>query len=263
MMMGRRERRGEEDEEEEEEEEEGRKKKNICPPPTLCNPEMKKKRKKKKKKRKKEERKKKILSYDDEDSDSDCVEIKHELKDNDSDCVVIKNELEDDDADEVPKARPVNRGRRFVVEDDDSDGDWANIESTSEEDEVEELEDDGVVGKALPKCAKISADLRNELHGSSAPAVSDRYAEVEAAPVRIVNQKVLVQIGTVQQAMMDPNGTKPTRYPSTAKSGSAQQKDDRKILKRWQWSYVLTDEARSANQRLMLIGTPLQNDLNV
>ncbi|KAM1169870.1 hypothetical protein TB2_020031 [Malus domestica] len=61
---------------------------------------------------------------------------------------------------------------------------------------------------------------------------------------------------------------------------SAQQKDDRKILKRWQWSCVLMDEAhalkdknsyrwknlmsvaRSANQRLMLTGTPLQNDLH-
>jgi SWI/SNF-related matrix-associated actin-dependent regulator 1 of chromatin subfamily A len=62
---------------------------------------------------------------------------------------------------------------------------------------------------------------------------------------------------------------------------SAQQKDDRKILKRWQWSCVIMDEAhalkdknsyrwknlmsvaRNANQRLMLTGTPLQNDLHV
>lgn len=62
---------------------------------------------------------------------------------------------------------------------------------------------------------------------------------------------------------------------------SAQQKDDRKILKRWCWSCVLMDEAhalkdkgsyrwknlmsvaRNANQRLMLTGTPLQNDLHV
>ncbi|XP_057962074.1 protein CHROMATIN REMODELING 19 isoform X2 [Malania oleifera] len=61
---------------------------------------------------------------------------------------------------------------------------------------------------------------------------------------------------------------------------SAQQKDDRKTLKRWQWSCVLLDEAhaikdrnsyrwknlmsvaRNANQRLMLTGTPLQNDLH-
>ncbi|KAI3814094.1 hypothetical protein L1987_18839 [Smallanthus sonchifolius] len=61
---------------------------------------------------------------------------------------------------------------------------------------------------------------------------------------------------------------------------SAQQKDDRKVLKRWKWSCVLMDEAhalkdknsyrwknlmsvaRNANQRLMLTGTPLQNDLH-
>lgn len=61
---------------------------------------------------------------------------------------------------------------------------------------------------------------------------------------------------------------------------SVQQKDDRKILKRWRWSCVLLDEAhalkdrssyrwknlmsvaRNANQRLMLTGTPLQNNLH-
>lgn len=62
---------------------------------------------------------------------------------------------------------------------------------------------------------------------------------------------------------------------------SAQQKDDRRILKHWRWSCVLMDEAhalkdknsyrwknlmsvaRNAKQRLMLTGTPLQNDLRV
>ncbi|CAH9117522.1 unnamed protein product [Cuscuta europaea] len=61
---------------------------------------------------------------------------------------------------------------------------------------------------------------------------------------------------------------------------SAQQKDDRKVLKQWRWSCVLLDEAhalkdknsyrwknlmslaRNANQRLMLTGTPLQNGLH-
>ncbi|EPS61034.1 hypothetical protein M569_13765 [Genlisea aurea] len=61
---------------------------------------------------------------------------------------------------------------------------------------------------------------------------------------------------------------------------SVQQKDDRRILKRWKWSCVLMDEAhalkdknsfrwknlmsvaRDARQRLMLTGTPLQNDLH-
>lgn len=60
---------------------------------------------------------------------------------------------------------------------------------------------------------------------------------------------------------------------------SAQQKDDRRILKHWRWSCVLMDEAhalkdknsyrwknlmsvaRNAKQHLMLTGTPLQNDL--
>lgn len=61
---------------------------------------------------------------------------------------------------------------------------------------------------------------------------------------------------------------------------SAQQKDDRRALKRWRWSCVLMDEAhvlkdkgsfrwrnlmavaQHARQRLMLTGTPLQNDLH-
>lgn len=60
---------------------------------------------------------------------------------------------------------------------------------------------------------------------------------------------------------------------------SAQQKDDRKVLKKWSWSCVIMDEAhvlkdrssyrrknlmavaQNAKQRLMLTGTPLQNDL--
>ncbi|XP_073130258.1 protein CHROMATIN REMODELING 19 isoform X2 [Henckelia pumila] len=61
---------------------------------------------------------------------------------------------------------------------------------------------------------------------------------------------------------------------------SGQQKDDRKILRHWKWGCVLMDEAhalkdknsyrwknlmsvaRNARQRLMLTGTPLQNDLH-
>ncbi|KAK9935656.1 hypothetical protein M0R45_022748 [Rubus argutus] len=311
--------------------------------------------------------------------DDDCVEIKNHLEDDD--CVEIKNELEDDDE----EVRPVTRGRRFVVEDEDSDGDWADLESTSEEEEVEEVEDDDVVGKALHKCAKISADLKRELHGSSAPTAGDRYAEVDASSVRIVTQDDIIEacrsdhsdfqpvlkpyqlvgvnfllllyqkgiggailademgLGKTIQAVTylmllkhlhkDPgphlivcpasvlenwerelkkwcpsfsvlqyHGAARSAYSreltSLAKAGmpppfnvilvcyslferhSAQQKDDRKILKRWQWSCVLMDEAhalkdknsyrwknlmsvaRSANQRLMLTGTPLQNDLH-
>ncbi|CAA0811548.1 Protein CHROMATIN REMODELING 19 [Striga hermonthica] len=61
---------------------------------------------------------------------------------------------------------------------------------------------------------------------------------------------------------------------------SVQQKDDRKILRHWKWSCVIMDEAhalkdkssyrwknlmsiaKNARQRLMLTGTPLQNDLH-
>ncbi|PQM41565.1 protein CHROMATIN REMODELING 19 [Prunus yedoensis var. nudiflora] len=314
-----------------------------------------------------------------------------QLSDDDDDCVEIKNELEDDDVDEVEVIRPVKPGRRFVIDDEESDGDLVNIESTSEEEEeeeeeeAEELEEDDVVGKALQKCAKISADLRRELHGSSAPAVSDRYAEVEAASVRIVTQDDIIVacrsdhsdfqpilkpyqlvgvnfllllyrkgisgailademgLGKTIQAItylmllkhlhddqgphlivcpasvlenwerelkkwcpsfsvLQYHGAARSAYSkelsSLAKAGlpppfnvilvcyslferhSGQQKDDRKILKRWQWSCVLMDEAhalkdknsyrwknlmsvaRSANQRLMLTGTPLQNDLH-
>lgn len=72
-----------------------------------------------------------------------------------------------------------------------------------------------------------------------------------------------------------------SRYSQMLAFYSEQQKDDRKVLKRWRWSCVLMDEAhalkdknsyrwknlmsvaRNANQRLMLTGTPLQNDLHV
>ena len=63
--------------------------------------------------------------------------------------------------------------------------------------------------------------------------------------------------------------------------GSEQMKEDRKFLKKWKWSTVLMDEAhllkdrgnyrskrlrdvaQKAKQRVMLTGTPLQNDLQV
>ena len=52
-----------------------------------------------------------------DDSDNDCVEIK-------------KSDLEDTDVEEEEEVvrRPVTRGRRLVVEDEDSDGDWAELE---------------------------------------------------------------------------------------------------------------------------------------
>lgn len=105
--------------------------------------------------------------------------------------------LLDDDEEEVV-VRRARVGRRFVIEDEEAS------EEEEEEDEVEEVssseEDEGgeggdgdedVVGKALQKCAKISADLRKELYGSSSGVTTcDRYSEVESSTVRIVTQVV-------------------------------------------------------------------------
>lgn len=122
--------------------------------------------------------------------------------------------LEDDDVEEVvgPTAATNNRGRRFIVDDDEEEeeeeegeeeqeqehGDFVevyDIKSSSQEEEEEELliledeiENDDVVGKALQKCAKISAELKRELYGTTTSAACDRYAEVEASSVRIVTQ---------------------------------------------------------------------------
>lgn len=309
-------------------------------------------------------------------------------------------DLEDHDADDVTAGRSVGRGRRFVVDDDedeaaevvevksDEDEEKPMLFDVGEEDEefeeVEEEED--VVGKALQKCAKISAELRKELYGSSsASANCDRYSEVDSSSVRIVTQEDVsaacgtedldfqpllkpyqlvgvnflmllnrkkiggailadeMGLGKTVQAITyltllnhlenDPgphlivcpasvlenwereltkwcpsfsvlqyHGAGRSAYQkelnALAKAGlpppfnvllvcyslferrSTQQKDDRKILKRWRWSCVLMDEAhalkdknsyrwknlmsvaKNANQRLMLTGTPLQNDLH-
>ncbi|XP_017971610.1 PREDICTED: protein CHROMATIN REMODELING 19 [Theobroma cacao] len=315
-------------------------------------------------------------SFSDQSSD-DCVEVE---------------QLEDDDV-EPEDAGRVNRARRFVIDDDDEeeedygkDGDENGCEEVYdvESSEEEELQEDDVVGKALQKCSKISAELRKELYGSSG-ASCERYAEVEASSVRIVTQNDIdiacgavdsdfqpvlkpyqlvgvnfllllhrkgiggailadeMGLGKTIQAITyltllkhlnnDPGPhlivcpasvlenwerelkkwcpsfsvlqyhgagraaySKELSYLSKAglpppfnvllvcyslfERHSVQQKDDRKILKRWRWSCVLMDEAhalkdknsyrwknlmsvaRNANQRLMLTGTPLQNDLH-
>ncbi|XP_072962714.1 protein CHROMATIN REMODELING 19 [Typha angustifolia] len=313
---------------------------------------------------------------------------------------------EDEDEDEAVTARPVrsSRGRRFVV-DEDSDAEAFDVRSTEEDvddvpwSELEQEDDDeeeqereielvqeevDVVGRALQKCGKISAALRQELFGSSIRDC-DRYAETEASSCRIVTQEDVdvacsseeldfkptlkpyqlvgvnfllllykkhiggailadeMGLGKTVQAVTyltllkhldnDPgphlivcpasvlenwerelrrwcpsfsvilfHGAGRTTYSkelrSLGKAGlpppfnvllvcyslferrSAQQKDDRKVLKRWQWSCVLMDEAhvlkdknsyrwknlmsvaKYARQRLMLTGTPLQNDLH-
>ncbi|XP_059449658.1 protein CHROMATIN REMODELING 19 isoform X2 [Corylus avellana] len=296
--------------------------------------------------------------------------------------VEVTLNLEDDDVEEEAARPAANRGRRFVVDDDESEGDFKEVYEIKSSEEEEEEED--VVGKALHKCAKISTELKRELYGSSRTAC-DRYAEVEASSVRIVTQDdihaacrskdsefqpvlkpyqlvgvnfllLLYQKGiggailademglgkTIQAityltllkhlnndpgphlivcpasvlenwerelkkwcpsfSVLQYHGAARSAYSkelsSLAKAGlpspfnvllvcyslferhSAQQKDDRKILKRWRWSCVLMDEAhalkdknsyrwknlmsvaRNANQRLMLTGTPLQNDLH-
>ncbi|KAD3639925.1 hypothetical protein E3N88_29148 [Mikania micrantha] len=306
----------------------------------------------------------------DSSDSSDCVEIiNHHAPEN----------LEDDDFGEPPSTSIATRGRRFVIDDDDED-DAVDFDAENEE---MELSDD-VVGKALHKCAKISAELRSELYGSSVHAC-DRYAEVDASSIRIVTHDDICEacgtgnlgfqpllkpyqlvgvnflmllyrkkvagailademgLGKTIQAITyltllnhledDPgphlivcpasvlenwerelkkwcpsftvlqyhgagrsahskhlNSLSKSRMPppfnvilvcySLFERHSAQQKDDRKVLKRWKWSCVLMDEAhalkdknsyrwknlmsvaRNANQRLMLTGTPLQNDLH-
>ncbi|KAH9618282.1 hypothetical protein KSS87_005190, partial [Heliosperma pusillum] len=372
---------------------------------------------------------------DEEDEEDDVVEL---LSDED---------LEDDDVGDV--RRSFRAGRRFIVDDDDEEEDEepvavpkdeeeADFESFDDDDDDEEEDSEvememavnngekDVVGRALRKCAKISAELRKELYGSSAAAAAancDRYAETESSSVRIVTQPadvhnaanlvlefvdVSTTVGIVKQEKFsgtsgflilddinaacgtessgfqpllkpyqlvgvnflllmkrkkiggailademglgktvqaityltlldylenDPgphlvvcpasvlenwqreltkwcpaftvvqyHGANRTAYSkelsSCAKAGlpppfnvllvcyslferhSEQQKEDRKILKRWRWSCVLMDEAhalkdknsyrwknlmlvaKNAKQRLMLTGTPLQNDLH-
>ncbi|XP_024019375.1 protein CHROMATIN REMODELING 19 [Morus notabilis] len=115
-------------------------------------------------------------------------------QDDDDDCLVVSDDLEDDDAD-VEKVRPARRSRRFVIDDDEESDvelpEVVEVKSTTEDEEEEDEEggedEDDVVGKALQKCAKISAELRKELYGSSV-AACDGYAEVVASSVKIVTQ---------------------------------------------------------------------------
>lgn len=116
---------------------------------------------------------------------------------NSCDRQILEENLEDDDVEEVVPVAS-NRGRRFVVDDDEEEenqGDVAEVfvvDSSSEEELFEEnIDDDDVVGKALQKCAKISAELKRELYGTSVTACN-RYSEVEASSVRIVTQVLFV-----------------------------------------------------------------------
>lgn len=323
--------------------------------------------------------------YVSDDSSDECVVVMESSKN-------FEENLEDEDVEVegVKSTTAVSRGRRFVIDDEDEESEReltevCDVKSTSEEEQEEDREDDDdVVGKALQKCAKLSADLKRELYGSSV-STCERYSEVESSSVRIVTQDdinaackaedsdfepvlkpyqlvgvnfllLLYQKGVGGAILADEMGLGKTiqaitylvmlkylnndsgphlivcpasvlenwerelkkwcpsfsvlqfhgagrsayakELNSLAKSGlpppfnvllvcyslferhSSQQKDERKILKRWQWSCVLMDEAhalkdrnsyrwknlmslaRNAKQRLMLTGTPLQNDLH-
>ena len=145
---------------------------------------------------------------DDDDDDDDCVEITR----NSAGFPDHLDDLEDADVDDNNSAAAAapNRGRRFIIDDDDEDEEDSDrdggrqkdvaelyeIGSSSSEEEVEEEEGEGdesdVVGRALHKCAKISAELKGELFGSSGTAC-ERYSEVESSSVRIVTQVCGVQ----------------------------------------------------------------------
>lgn len=132
----------------------------------------------------------------DYDSDDDCVEITPNTN-----TASFHQSLEDADLDDDgdAPAAAASRGRRFIIDDDDEDDDGGDnkdggavelyeVGSTEEEDEVEEEVNEGdVVGRALQKVARISAELKGELFGSSGTAC-DRYSEVESSSVRIVTQ---------------------------------------------------------------------------
>lgn len=137
-----------------------------------------------------------IGGNEESNSSDDCVEVE-DLGESDSEVKIVNGEdllLEDD---EEPKVvmRAARVGRRFVIEDEEGSEDEFDDEvevSYSEEEgggRRRGEEDEDVVGKALQKCAKISADLRKELYGSSSGATTcDRYSEVETSTVRIVTQ---------------------------------------------------------------------------
>ncbi|XP_027360409.1 protein CHROMATIN REMODELING 19 isoform X2 [Abrus precatorius] len=286
-------------------------------------------------------------------SDEDCVEIAPQNL----------HDLEDADVDNDGGGyAAASRGRRFIIDDDDDDGAGERDRDIEELYEVESSEeedgDEGdVVGRALHKCSRISAELKGELFGSTGTAC-ERYSEVESSSVRIVTQEdvdvacgsedsdfqpllkpyqlvgvnfllLLYRKGIGGAILADEMGLGKTvqaityltllkhlhqdsgphlivcpasvlenwerelkkwcpsfsvlQYHGVRRAAyckDAQQKDDRKILKRWRWSCVLMDEAhalkdknsfrwknlmsvaRNANQRLMLTGTPLQNDLH-
>lgn len=109
------------------------------------------------------------------DDDDDCVEITRES----ATFPESLHELDDADGGAQP---PASRGRRFIIDDDDDED-----EEDGGDVELCEVEEEDVVGRALQKCARISAELKGELFGSTGTAC-ERYSEVESSSVRIVTQ---------------------------------------------------------------------------
>ncbi|OAY78527.1 Protein CHROMATIN REMODELING 19 [Ananas comosus] len=126
----------------------------------------------------------------------------------------VVSDDDDGDEEEARASRPPrsSRSRRFVLDEDseevigarseeeeEDEVHWSELEEEEDEEEEKEKEKEkemelveeeevDVVGKALQKCAKISASLRQELYGSSVRDC-ERYAETEAASCRIVTQE--------------------------------------------------------------------------
>lgn len=107
--------------------------------------------------------------------------------------------MEDDDVEIEVTRRPSTsaRGNRFVIDDEDDDdvggGDDDDCSDYEAWVSVKEEEEDDVVKKALRKCEKISAELKQELYGT-ATAACDQYSEVElasSAAARIVTQVLM------------------------------------------------------------------------
>ncbi|KAA0067167.1 protein CHROMATIN REMODELING 19 isoform X3 [Cucumis melo var. makuwa] len=126
--------------------------------------------------------------YISDESSDDCVVVMESSKN-------YEENLEDEDVEVegVKSTTAVSRGRRFVVDDEDEESEREltevyDVKSTSDDELEEDREDDDdVVGKALQKCAKLSAELKRELYGSSV-STCERYSEVESSSVRIVTQ---------------------------------------------------------------------------
>uniref|UniRef100_A0A2P2KRE8 Uncharacterized protein MANES_15G141500 n=1 Tax=Rhizophora mucronata TaxID=61149 RepID=A0A2P2KRE8_RHIMU len=153
------------------------------------------------------------------DDDDDCIDITEPVKALED--VDNLDDDDDDDDDVVEEVRPAaNRSRRFVIDDDEQE-DEEKVEEEEKEKELtevydidssdgelglemgEDVEEDDVVGVALQKCSKISAELKRELYGSATTSCQ-RYAEVFASSVRIVTQNDINKACAVEDSNFQP-----------------------------------------------------------